>query len=84
MEVGLALAIALVACGFARLWQEPKAWARISPRLQCGGQIWYESQFVAVSQVFVLSLTLSNETFNCPRRESELIECHSLIFPCLR
>ncbi len=31
MSGGLALAIALVSRGFARLWHVPKAWARISP-----------------------------------------------------
>ena len=35
-----------------------------------------------MSQVLflVLSPTLSKETFNCPRGESELVECHPLFF----
>lgn len=54
--VGLALAIALVVRWFARLWHVPKVWARISPRLQCGGRIWYEYLFTDVSHVlFFLS-----------------------------
>lgn len=36
-QMGLALASALVSRGFVRLWHVPKAWARVSPRQQCGG-----------------------------------------------
>lgn len=81
--MGLALAIALVSCWVCAAMACAKS---VGENLSTVAVRWAAMVRILIrsrvpSFVFLFSCPmLSKETLNCPRGESELVECHPLIF----